>query len=191
MSMLVTACVTGGVADGGPYRCEGTGDVRIAAGHTSVGFEPIADGDELPAWLRPQGGIGTRINVRLEGFSDEAVFTSLRTRFLGLDPGDECATEPEICGIRGSCEDGQCRTLLADQTNARFPIECQPDGSLLVAEMPVRFRNQFELDELDGVAQQLEVTLVPTEGNPISVSVPVVLRVGEFLQPSWWEEGSP
>lgn len=186
-----SACVPGGANDAGPPHCDGEGEQRVAAGHSATGFEPIEEGDELPAWLRPQGGIGTRINVRIEGVGESTIFTSLRTRFLGLEPGVECESDPEGCGDRGSCEEGVCRTLLADQTNARFPLECQSDASLLVAEMPVRFRNQFQLDELDGIAQELEVTLAPMEGAPLVTTVPILLRVGEFLQPSWWEEGTP
>lgn len=186
-----SACAPGGGRDAGPSLCEGAGEPRILAGHTSTGFEPIEEGDVLPAWLRPQGGIGTRINVRLEGIGEGTTFTSLRTRFLGLEPGVDCGADPGVCGERESCEAGVCRTLLADQTNARFPLECQPDASLLVAEMPVRFRNQFQLEELDGIAQDLEVTLTPTEGAPLLATVPIVLRVGDFLQPSWWEEGTP
>lgn len=186
-----SACVPGGANDAGPNHCEGGGEQRIMAGHTSTGFDPIEEGDGLPAWLRPQGGIGTRINVRLEGIGETATFTSLRTRFLGLEPGVDCTADPDVCDDRESCEAGVCRTLLADQTNARFPLNCQPDASLLVAEMPVRFRNQFQLEELDGVEQELEVTLAPTEGAPLVASVRIVLRVGEFLQPSWWEEGTP
>lgn len=186
------ACAPSGTPDGGGAPvCRGGGERGIDAGHTGLSFVPIVDGDELPAWARPQGGIGTRINVRLTGF-DESVRRSgrLTTRFLGPSLDATCAAR-EDCDPLQECDDGVCRPLLAEEHRVNLPLECQEDGTLLVAEMPVRFGNQTPLSTLDGSAQELHLTLALADEEPVTTSVGVVMRVGAFVPPSWWEEGEP
>jgi len=59
---------------------------------------------------------------------------------------------------------------------------------LLVPELPVRFRNTFELAELNGTAVEMRVTVEPFEQEPMTSSADVTIEVGEFVQPSWWED---
>lgn len=175
--------------DAGPPVCLGGGDTSVRAGHTGLDFHAIQDGDELPAWTRPQGGIGTRINVLLKGYEEEVRFTGLTTQFLG-PPLDVACQDDAGCGALELCDAGVCRLLLGEQTNVRLDINCQEDGTLHIPEMSVRFRNDFELEQLDGSEQELRLTFQPREGEPVSSSVDITLRVGEFVLPSWWDTGA-
>lgn len=196
VGLQASACVPAWSPDdaGAPApTCLGDGERSVRAGHTGVDFVAIKEGDELPAWTRPQGGIGTRINVSLTGFAEDALFDGLTVQFLGTaGDGASCAAvDDPACSELETCDDGQCRLLLGNQTNVRFPLECLFDGSIHIAELPVRFRNQFQLDQLDGVEQELRVIADPREGETVSSSVLVTLNVGDFIQPSWWDTGEP
>lgn len=184
-----------------PVECSGGETRAVRAGHTSLDFIPIVDGDDLPAWQQPQGGIGTRINVNLGGYGSEEGIASLTTQFLGATgTGVSCGDDEDsdggtadagACGDLEICDNGECRQLLANQTNVRFPLKCLEDETLHIPEMSVRFGNRFPLAELNGVAQELRLTAVPHTGEPMTSSVQVVLRVGDFVFPSWWETDPP
>jgi hypothetical protein len=160
----------------------------------------IEEGADLASWPRPQGGIGTRLNVRIGGFDEDMNFNSLTVYMTQniSDPSDiageeggpcielmseepTCAepvgNEPEL-----SCIDGTCMLLVAEQVNRQFPMECQ-------SEMPVRYRSQLSLDDVDTIEAKLTLMLSPTEEDETIESEPVdvVLRVGDFIPPSWWE----
>lgn len=188
-------------ADAGPDEPVCTGEEAEPAtlpGETGTGWEPFEGGETLATWPRPQGGIGTRINVRGEGYSDDTTFRSLTTQVFG-EPDGTCQLDQDCPDERMICDDsGSCRQFIANQVNRTFPVECREDGALLVPELPVRFRNNFELEELDGRDVELRVALSKCpEDTPLcdeedeeetSSSVDVTLEVGEFVIPSWWEE---
>jgi hypothetical protein len=168
--------------------CTGEGaDPATYPGVTGVGWEEFQDNEVLATWPRPQGGIGTRINVRAEGYDEETNFSGLTTQVFG-EPGASCQADTDCADERAVCDGGSCRLFIANQVNRTFPVECLEDGALLVPELPVRFRNDFELTELDGADVELRVTLEPFDGEPTSSSVNLRLQVGEFIQPSWWED---
>ena len=196
--VILAALILGGAPcdpppeeDAGPDEpvCTGDGlDAMTQPGVSGVDWEPFGDGTLLAAWPRPQGGIGTRINVRIEGYGDETPFTSLTTEVFGL-AGATCDEDTNPCADeRDVCLDGNCRLFIANQVNRTFPMDCLADGALLVSELPVRFRNTFELAELNGTEAELRVTVEPFEEDPMTSSADITLEVGEFVQPSWWED---
>ncbi len=202
-------CPGTGDEDGGPapIECEEGGEQSVAPGETGIRYVAIDDGGDLASWPRPQGGIGTRLNVRIGGFDEEKNFSTLTiymtknisnpSETAGEEGGpciDDGSSEPTCTEPVGnapelSCIDGTCMLLVAEQVNRQFPMECQSDGSLLVPEMPVRYRSQLSLDDVDGIEVNLKVTLSPSEDEETIESAPVnvVLRVGDFIAPSWWE----
>lgn len=215
-----------------PPPCGGNAAPCVIAGHTSAAvceagsclgldvdcetdadcFFALAAGDELPTWDRPQGGLGTRLNVRFEGFPEgtgESDFTALRTVITDAfqlsdpnDPASKIACSPDLCadGLGCECDEGAgfrcteladgafCAELICKQTNRRFPLDPHPNETLVVAELPVRFENEYGLEELDG--REVDLTLIGelSTGELVSQTVSVVLKVGEFVKPSWWEQ---
>ena len=198
---------TGDPSDAGAPEpvCEGGDTQSVAPGETGLSYVAMENGDNIASWPRPQGGIGTRINVRIDGFATETNFSSL-TVFMTktLDstsdtPGEEggpcidteeedeqCTSgedEPEL-----SCIDDICQLLVAEQVNRQFPVECQADGSLLVPELPVRYRSQLSLDDVDNIEGDLSIFLTTYDEQEVrSDPVNVVLEVGDFVEPSWWQ----
>jgi hypothetical protein len=186
------SCVEVPGEDGGPEPlvCTGEGmDPATMVGETGTDWQPFASGAVLSTWPRPQGGIGTRVNVRAEGYADEQTYEGLTTEAFG-PAGATCDESTNPCADdREVCMDGACHFFIANQVNRTFPVECAEDGSLLVPELPIRFRNDFELDELDGLDVELRVSLDPSGDTPATVGTAnVTLQVGDFVQPSWWED---
>jgi hypothetical protein len=198
LTLIGAACTPPPPGDAGPLVCTGDGlDPAVAPGLTGLGWDPFPnDGGELKTWTRPQGGIGTRINVQISGYDEDARFPGLITEVIGTTAGASCTgDDSSSCAEREACVDDVCRLLIASQANRQFPIECQEDGTLLVPELPIRFRNLFEIAELDGTEAELRITLelpVPDgeaeAPEPLSSSAIVDLSVGEFVRPSWWED---
>lgn len=200
----LSAC-TGMQTDGDPEPevCEGEGELSIAPGETGTTFVPFQPGDILPTWDRPQGGIGTRINVKLKGLAPGDPVDLIQTiivRPLDGPPGGvgenggECAVDLEgnkVCNDEElSCILDSCREVITDQVNRQFPTECQ-NGSLIVTEMPIRFRTRVELNEVDGAMGELFMRLDLDDSDDeyiLSDTVEIEMDVGDFIQPSWWED---
>ncbi len=186
-----------------PEVCEGGGELAIAPGETGTTFIPFKEGDVLPTWDRPQGGIGTRINVKIDGLGEGEAVDLIQTiivRPLDGPPGGvgenggDCAVDLEgnkVCNNEElSCILDTCREVITDQVNRQFPTECQ-DGSLVVTEMPIRFRTRVELNEVDGAPGELFMRLdIDDDDDEYILSDPVEIEmdVGDFIQPSWWED---
>lgn len=176
--------------------CGGSSASReVHVGKTGVDFEPFAAGEVLPAWSRPQGGVGTRINVKLAGFAEDAPFAALTTRLSlaarsggGLDGEGELCAGDDACAAGLGCHLGACRLLICEQAVSVFPFGCLADGSLHVSEMPVRFFDDQGLDELDGQRATLEVEVALDDGGIYRDAVDVVLEAGPFVAPTWWGE---
>jgi hypothetical protein len=204
-------CVTSSVGprDGGAPDCSSPeGNRRMRVQHTAGGaceasqcvstIAPAAcvndidcqlqvqSGDTLRIWTRPQGGIGTRLNARADGFRPDDGYVGLRIEIFGIATSGVCATG-EDCAEGDVCEGGSCRLGITNQLNGTFTAECREGGYLLLPEIPIRFGTLDDLDALDGLGATVRLTLEPTVGEAASASVDVVLEVGEFAQPSWWD----
>ncbi len=203
---IVCAAIVGCNPPPEPVVCDGRGEFLGLPGKTGLTFEKYASGDTLATWERPQGGIGTRLNVRLQGVEPSRRIDLFQTliRFpVEGDPGgpgedggicaDDADGNPTICNDEAlSCLLGTCRRVIADQTNRQFPAICDDDGYLLVTEVPIRFRTRVSLADIDGREAELSIRLDEDDRDgEFTVSEPVLIRfdVGEFIQPSWWDEG--
>lgn len=184
-NMGVTACNDGRCAFGGA-SCESDGDC----------FSPLESGDTLPAWVRPQGGIGTRFNVRVDGIVDDdeqietlRVLVVLRRTEVSCDVaaclGSSCACDRDA-GERCLDEGGaaRCAEVLVDKTYRNFPTECRGDDAVHVEEIPIQFEIGWDLPEVDGRTAEVEVHFgVGGEVYP-SARVEARLEVGDFINPA-------
>lgn len=212
-----------------PPPCGGAAERCVVPGHTSAAqcvesrclgtdeacetgrdcFRVLEAGDVLPTWNRPQGGLGTRLNLRLEGFPADAAYEALHTQILGAsqpdpaDPARALACTPEACATPETCpcdvaqgfscvtplgDEPRCAELICHQVNRRFPLATDPFEASVVSEMPVRFENSWTLEALDGRSVELRMGVVLVGGDEESAHIPTLLDVGEFIKPSWWEE---
>lgn len=184
-TMGVTNCVSGKCEFGGA-SCETDGDC----------FAPLEDGGTLPAWVRPQGGIGTRFNLRVDGVvDDDEHIESMRIMIVlertgvscdvaacagtqcpcDLDAGESCLEEGGVA---------QCAAVLVDQTYFTFPTECRGDDAVHVEEIPIQFRIGWELGQVDGRLADVEVH-VSVDGEVVaSPRVQARLEVGDFIYPA-------
>jgi hypothetical protein len=182
---LGNGCFVVDEPDAGP-RCPAEGEERgVLLGHTGRHFVLVQPGDTIPTWRRPQGGIGTHINIAMPGFSLGTPFQSLNIE--GFGPEGAACEETEQCADGETCDRGSCRRYICSQVNVQWPTpECTDEGFLHINELPVRFRNDVPLEELDGLEGELRLTLTPRDGPAVEHSVPVKMEVGDFIEPSWW-----
>lgn len=186
-------------------RCVGTNELCTTDRDC---FQVIAEGAELPTWDRPQGGLGTRLNLRIEGFPATEQFYALQTIILGSKQVTaeestvvcdimQCGTNPEECPCDESAgyscialpnEASICAEVICNQVNRRFPLELETFDALVVPELPVRFQNDFSLADLDNREVMLHMSVTTHEGQEVAASVSTKLSVGDFITPSWWEE---
>lgn len=190
-------------------QCVGTSD---SCTNDRDCYHVIAEGAELPTWDRPQGGLGTRLNLRIEGFPATQQFYSLQTIILGSKQvpaaedtaGEvmtcdviECGTSPEACPCDAasgfSCiqlpnASSICAEVICNQVNRRFPLEQDTYDALVVPELPVRFQNDFGLEDLNEREVTLHMSVTTHDDEVVAASVLTKLAVGDFIKPSWWEE---
>lgn len=216
-----------------PAPCGGEREQCVEPGHTAAAicdagtcagttdacttdtdcYRLVQPGDAIPAWNRPQGGLGTRLNLRIEGVEAPYVRwmqTLITDRYQLIDETDassRVSCSPASCeeGLGCECDEAAgfscvsfpsganlCAELICDQVNRTFPLDEHPHGALVTPELPVRFQNALGLEELDGreVSLTMGVLVGPTEASAefIYSTVPVVLQVGEFVTPSWWDQ---
>lgn len=184
-NMGVTLCEDGKCNFGGA-SCETDGDC----------FSPLENGETLPAWVRPQGGIGTRFNLRVDGVpDDDELIESMR--ILIVLGRTEVACDVAAC-TGGTCacdldageacleEDGsaRCASVLVDQTYRNFPTECRGDDAVHVEEIPIQFRIGWALEQVDGRTAEVEVHF--TAGGEVyeSPRYEARMEVGEFITPA-------
>lgn len=211
---IADKCVVPGLSSAGicdeEGQCVGTND---SCNTDRDCFAVIAAGTELPTWDRPQGGLGTRLNLRVEGFPSTTQFSSLQTIILGsrqensgaVGPDDssvpcdlmQCGTTPEECPCDATAgftcialpnEGSICAEVICNQVNRRFPLELETFDALVVPELPVRFQNDFGLEDLDNREVMLHMSVTTHAGEEVAASVLTKLSVGDFIKPSWWEE---
>jgi hypothetical protein len=187
IAVLASGCAPGETVDAGPI-CPGEGHERgVLLGHTGRDFVLVNSGEIIPTWRRPQGGIGTHINIALVGFPFGTPFQSLKIEGFGA-PGEVCE-DTEQCADADVCDRGRCRRFICEQTNVNWPTPaCTEEQFLHVNELPVRFRNDVALEELDGMQAELRLTLTPRDGPAMEHSVDVEMKVGDFIEPSWWND---
>ncbi|MEM6994981.1 MAG: hypothetical protein AAF721_30995 [Myxococcota bacterium] len=149
---LTLLCLTGCPSES-PERCTGAGDITIRARPNRLDTDDRRDGAELPVFLPPQDGTFTELDVEIGGIA---------------------AADVETVRVEVEDEDGE---LLAIQeyNGAGIPWMCQPDGSIIVLDLPVRFSDALVLAELDGVEATLLVGVDGPDGST-DVRWAVVLR---------------
>lgn len=181
--------------DAGPVSCDGAAAGEgIEVGKSGLDFEAFAPGEKLRSWIRPQGGIGTRINVRILGFSEETDFASLLTEIFLRPTGTGAPGAVGGDCIDGGCNTGlgcfedTCRVLVTDQSYGMFPRDCLDDGSLHVPEMSILYKIGLNLDDLDGEMVDVRETITPAGGVGVSTTTELEIEVGDFVQPSWWDQ---
>lgn len=126
-----------------PGLCEGVPSESVALA-VSYRFEdsPLEEGDSLPVFVPPQGGIATEVDVSLEG--------------VGLDTVDELRLEVlRVSGVS---------VAAVTYSGGGLPLECVQDGELRVRAVPVPFADGLTLEALEGAEVQVVGTLLRTDG---------------------------
>ena len=139
-ALVMVACAPAeeaGLCEGLPSE---TVDLAVAVRYEDV---PLADGDTVPVFVPPQGGIATEFDISLLG--------------VGLDTVDELRLEI----LRTSS--GASVAAVA-YSGGGLPLECVQDGELRVRAVPVPFADGLTLEALEGAEAQVVGTLVRTDG---------------------------
>ncbi len=119
---------------------------------------PLADGDTLPVFNPPQGGIATELDVTIEGAGFDIVET------LQIDVA------------AGSGQSLSATTYMG----ALLPFECVREGVVHVRNIPVAFDDAFELEALDGTEVELTVTVTREDGAQSQASAAVLLAATSY-----------
>jgi len=123
--------------------CEGIPSeaVELAVSYRFEDF-PLEEGDSLPVFVPPQGGIATEFDVSLGG--------------VGLDTVDELRLEVmRTSGVS---------VAAVTYSGGGLPLECVQDGELRVRAVPLPFADGLTLEALEGAEVQVVGTLVRTDG---------------------------
>lgn len=120
---------------------------------------PLADGDTLPIFIPPQGGIATELDIDMGGVGFETL-SALEVRVV----------------MRAS------QAVVADIAYAgeALPLECVRDGALKVRAMPVPFVDGSVLGTLSGAEVTLTVRLHRTDEAVAEVTHAVTLEAREY-----------
>jgi len=121
--------------------------------------EPLADGDSLPVFVPPQGGIATELDVVLRGVGFETVG---RVAFEVSRPGDAAVLASSEYGGGG------------------LPLQCVRDGELKLRAVPLPFADGVPLDGLDGMQVVLTARLEHADGSEVADAHAVVLESSAF-----------
>lgn len=143
-----------------PGLCESNAGAALGV-EASYRFEdaPLAEGEALPIFHPPQGGIATELDIVILGAGFDTLET-LGVRAVGMSNG---ATVAEVL-YEG---DG-------------LPLECVQDGELKVRAVPVPFSVGTTLEGLDGAAVQLVVRVTRSDGETEEFAQAVTLDVTEY-----------
>ncbi len=135
--------------------CEGVPSEMVSLAVASR-FEdaPLADGDSMPVFVPPQGGIATEFDLSLVG--------------VGLDTVDELRLQ--VVRVVGGAS-----VAAVNYSGAGLPLECVQEGELRVRAVPVPFSDDLTLEGLGGLEVQVVGTLVRTDGVEAEFRVQVVL----------------
>jgi|GEM_PF-1874059 len=194
-----------------PPSCTTSDEPTVALGQTDLGYVPFDDFATLRTWERPQGGLGTRLNLGLFGVSPDEDFNRVSVVFNRIPPagasageeggacmtpmpcddvdaGPDCMT-PE-CGENLTCIDDVCLLQITDQGSVNFPKECVEDQVMVVPEWPIRFfaSTGLELNDYEGMEVNVIANVESDTLPELTVSQPLTLEVGDFIPPSWWSE---
>ncbi|MCP4500619.1 MAG: hypothetical protein GY822_11725 [Deltaproteobacteria bacterium] len=149
LGILASGCIgTGGPdPDGGvilPTCTTSFDDAEVLLGQTDLGYIPFEEDNLLRTWERPQGGLGTRINIAMrnvavdEDFDED--FDAIRIQILrraeamNPAPGDEggaCVASPADAGVSddGGSNDGGIDPL--NGAGCKDRLSCVDDVCLL------------------------------------------------------------
>lgn len=125
--------------------CEGVPSTAVDLS-VATRFEDVAlaDGDSVPVFVPPQGGIATEFDLRLVGVGLDTV-DELRLEVMRVDTGVSVAA--------------------VTYSGGGLPLECVQDGELRLRAVPVPFADGLTLESLDGAEVQVVGTLVRTDGD--------------------------
>lgn len=141
-----------------PGLCEGNADAALGV-EASYRFEdqPLAQGEPLPIFYPPQGGIATELDIVFRGVGFETLEALL------IEATDGSAVVADV-----------------GYTGAGLPLECVRDGELKVRAVPVPFESGTTLDALDGTTVSLEVTATRNDGATATFVQTVTLDAAEY-----------
>ncbi len=124
--------------------CEGLPSEAVGLA-VAARFEdaPLADGDAVPVFVPPQGGIATELDISLVGVGLDTV-QELRLGVTRISNGDSVAS--------------------VTYSGAGLPLECVRDGELRIRAVPVPFNDGVTLEALEGAEVQLAGMLLRTDG---------------------------
>lgn len=135
--MACTPAQEAGLCEGVPSEAV---DLTVAVRFEDV---PLEDGDSVPVFVPPQGGIATEFDISLLG--------------VGLDTVDELRLE--IVRISSGAS-----VAAVTYSGGGLPLECVQDAELRVRAVPVPFADGLTLEALEGAEVQVVGTLVRTDG---------------------------
>lgn len=140
VGLLLVACTS----PEDPGLCEGVPSDAVELA-VSYRFEdaPLSDGDAVPVFVPPQGGIATEFDVSLKG--------------VGLDTVEELRLDV--------VRTGGASVAAVTYSGGGLPLECVQDGELRVRAVPVPFADGLTLETLEGAEVQVVGTLVRTDGE--------------------------
>lgn len=198
VATLALAGCPGSTGDGPDGGCTGVGEPGIYPGFTGLTYQPIEQGAALPAWTRPQGGIGTRINVRATGYSEDTAWEVLRVVLAGV-PADGPHGPGELggaCRVVGE-EDGGASDAGDDDggevdppLSCNRPYLCDEESGTCVFRIANIGYNQFPLICLDDgsiLAPEVPIrfrtflTLEDVDGARTALTVELETEAGELV----------
>ena len=122
-------------------------------------FLELADGEDVPLSVAPQGGFGVSVVIRTDGLRAEDYSFVTATQRVML--GDE---------------------LIGEFTLYQQPLLCADDGGRLAGVVvgfdPSRYGSNDALVALDGALVDLELDITDDEGGVAEARKPVTIRVG-------------
>jgi hypothetical protein len=158
-------------AGGAAPTCDAPGPLRtVDVGAHGAEWNELQDGDVVPCFDRPQGGVGTHLTMRFTGFTEDEL------------------TSADLLRIEMNAQDDG-RIISGYRTRA-FPVDCADDGALLLLDVPVRFDvSVAEAASIEGVDVALVVALESDDDAAVyASSVDVTLQESDFIPPAWWED---
>lgn len=135
-----------------PDPCSGGPGAELSATANQGGGAPLADGGELPIFPPPQGGVFSELDLSITGVAQDNIDT---LHVVVTEQGGE---------------------VLADNTNTKFPLACQVDDSVMIADLPISYKDEYQLVfDLDGRDVTLEITIDLADGDSLEASYELTL----------------
>ncbi len=143
-----------------PGLCESNAEVEIGV-ETFERFvmTALSDGDRLPVFYPPQGGIATELDLLLRGVG----FQTVSMVAITVDRSDDGARLAEV-----------------SYSGDGLPLECVQDGELMLRAVPVPFSDDLVLEMLDDTDAEVTVRLERTDGEVAEDVQAVILETTDF-----------